>query len=131
MSDILYKDIEVGPAAVVYKVPKGTNVPKKGEVIPTRAGDVIVVESSSDNGLIKVMLLHPKPMHVRLAEHKVEVEAAMEEIAETIYNRTATGLISKLGWILLPEEDKAEYFSLAYDIVTHLDVKNLLILPYE
>ena len=126
-----YDDLELGPSIILYKIKKGSPVPAVGDIIPTRNGDVMVTESSSEEGYLKVVMHKPKPLAKRFAEHKTEVEAAMEHIAEMIYERTSEGLTSKIGWIGLPDDLKARYYELSYDIVMHLDVKKLLVLPYE
>jgi hypothetical protein len=131
MAKLPYTDFDIGPSIIVYKVPPGTDVPKRGELIPTRNGEVLVTESNSAEGYIKVMIINPKPLSDRFDEYRIEVEAAMEHSAQMIYERTSTGLSAKIGWEALPDTTKAEYYQLAYDIIIHLDIKSLLLLPYE
>jgi len=71
MDNVDYKDIDFGTSVITYYFPEGTSLPKKGEMIPTKKGNVLVVESSEKKGYIKVMVLEPISIKDRLEEFRV------------------------------------------------------------
>jgi len=129
--NIPYDNLDFGPVILTYTFKPGQTMPEVGEVMEDERCSMVVTESNKEHNFVKVLLTTTETVSSRMERYKVEVETCMEYIAEMLYKRTTSGMVSLIGWGNLTEETKEPYMELAKDIFLKIDGDGLLILKYE
>lgn len=121
-------NINIGTSIITYTFPEGYELPKKGDMIETKKGNILIIDSNEENRYIKAMLMEPVSIMDRLEDYREEINTALNDISNIVYTATSEGLFSKIGWKNLPSKEKVKYSYIASKIVEYLNNNELLIL---
>lgn len=128
---IPYESMDFGAVVIKYTFKPGEVLPEVGEVMKDERSTMVVTDRCPEENYIKVMLTATESVADRMDRYKIEVEEQIEKIAEVLYKRTTSGMVSLIGWANLTDETREPYRELANDIVGKLDNAGLLILKYK
>jgi len=123
--------IDFGPVVLMYTFKPGIKLPEVGDIIENDKCMMVVTESNKEQHYIKILLTTTETVSARMQRYMDELEEAVEDLAELLYNRTSSGMTALIGWDSLPEDEKETFIDLTKEVLSVLNKKELLILKYE
>lgn len=124
-------NLEFGPAYITYTFPKGSVLPKVGDIIDDGKCRMEVTESNQEKLYIRVLLTSTESVETRMKRYIEEIECCMVHIAEKLFRSTTSGMTALIDWEDLPNEEQDKYLKMSREVIEYLNENNLLILQYQ